>query len=147
MAAKKVKPKKRLPVLIVEDTGMVRQTLMRILRMGQFDVLEASNAEEAVRQLAVHEVGLIILDINMPGVDGITLCGMLKQAEKTRSVPIIMCTAMAEKSFIVRAMQAGAMDYILKPFEAAVVLQKVVKVYGESTAKPAPKKAEEKDSE
>lgn len=127
---KKRKPKaplKRPPILIIEDTGMVRQTLIRILKLGQFDCLEAANAEEAVRQIAAHEVGMIICDINMPGVDGITLVNKLKQTEKIRHVPVIMCSAMHEKQFVVNALKAGAVDYIVKPFAPQTVLQKVMR--------------------
>ena len=134
MADKKRKPKKtpkppakRPPILVVDDTGMVRQTLMRILKLGQYDTLEAGNAEEAVRMVAAHELSLILMDINMPGVDGITLTRKLKATEKAGKVPIIICSAMHEKSFVVSALQAGACDYIVKPFEAPVVLQKVAR--------------------
>ena len=123
-------PKKRPPILIVEDTGMVRQTLIRILKLGQFDCIEASNAEEAVRLVAAREISMIICDINMPGVDGITLIGKLKQTEKVRHVPVIMCSAMHEQQFIVNALKAGAVDYIVKPFNPQTVLQKVIKAMG-----------------
>ena len=63
----------------------------------------------------------------MPGVNGIALCEKLKQAEKTKDIPILMCTAMTEESFVLRALSAGASDYIVKPFDASTVLQKVVK--------------------
>lgn len=130
MPPRKKKPKepaKRAPILIIEDTGMVRQTLIRILKLGQFECIEAAGAEEAVRQVAAHDVSMIICDINMPGVDGITLIGKLKQTEKIRHVPVIMCSAMHEKQFIVNALKAGAVDYIVKPFEPQTVLQKVIK--------------------
>ena len=150
MAPRKHKVKdKPVPILIVDDVGMVRQTLMRMLRVGKFDVLEAANAEEAVRILDENEPSLIILDVKMPGVDGIKFCGELKQAERTKNIPILMCTAMTERSFVVRALQAGASDYIVKPFEASTVLQKVRKALGIPDATPAPAKiaAETNDEE
>jgi CheY-like chemotaxis protein len=143
---KKKPPAKRPPILVVDDTGMVRQTLIRILKLGKFDTLEAAGAEEAVRIVAQRDVSLILLDINMPGVDGISLCAKLKQTEKIKNVPIIMCTAMHEQSFIVRARAAGACDYIVKPFEPPLVLQKVLRALGipaAPTAKPAAPAPEE----
>lgn len=118
-------------VLIVDDVALVRQTLRQILKAAGLTSEEAPDAETASRMVVEKPFDLVILDVNLPGRDGVTLCEWIKANPATKHIPVIMCTGVSEKSVVVRAVRAGAADYIVKPLEPAVVIGKISNVLGD----------------
>jgi CheY-like chemotaxis protein len=103
-----------LTVLLVEDHPLNRKLFRDILSM-QFDVAEAPSAEVAQEELRRFRPDLILMDVQLPGMDGLTLARHLKRDPATRSIPIIAVSAHAMKRDIELARAAGCVDYITKP--------------------------------
>ncbi len=126
-------------ILIVEDVYMVRRTLELILKSRGFQVVDAPNANAAITLIkAGQRPDLIMLDIMMPGIDGVKFAGMLKAYEHTRSVPIVMCSARGDASTVTKSYIQGVSGFIVKPFTRDTVLNKVCSILGLPAAKPAP---------
>ncbi len=109
-------------VLVVEDDRQFREALCDTLSFAGFETQGAADGESALRYCAQHPVGLVISDIQMGGMDGLSLLGELKQRI---DVPILMMTAYGTVAQAVEAMREGAEDYLLKPFEVEVLVAKV----------------------
>lgn len=110
----KVMPK----ILVVEDEEIVRSNIAEILKAEGFEIAEAENGVQAIKELSRFYPDLIISDIMMPGMDGFELVNYIQNNPLTSSIPIILLTARAESTDIRRGMQFGADDYITKPFKA-----------------------------
>ncbi|BAS25940.1 response regulator [Limnochorda pilosa] len=104
-------------VLVVDDTAFMRMTLRRALeRFGHEVVGEAADGEEAVQLYNELRPDLVTMDITMPKMDGITAIRQIRSVEpKAR---IIVCSAMGQKPMVVEALEAGAQDFLVKPFDA-----------------------------
>jgi len=117
-------------ILVVDDEEEIRATIAALLASGSHSSCQVGDGAEALTKLAESEeeaypskqVGLILLDVMMPGLDGLTLCHMIKQKY---SVPIIMVTARGSHKDVIEAVGRGADDYIIKPFSRSVLLEKV----------------------
>jgi len=103
-----------LTVLLVEDHPMNRKLFRDILEI-QFEVFEAESAEAALEILSAHRPDLILLDVQLPGMDGLTLARRLKVEPRTAAIPIIALSAHAMTRDIELARAAGCGDYITKP--------------------------------
>jgi PAS domain S-box-containing protein len=112
-------------ILVVDDTTANLQLLMNLLKTHGYTVYPASDGELAMEFVRSTLPDLILLDIRLPGIDGIEVCRQLKADEKTRSIPIIFISALEDKHTKVRGFQAGAVDYIIKPFQTEEVLARV----------------------
>jgi two-component system response regulator MprA len=110
-------------VLVVDDDRAIRESLERLLAMQGHRVLTAGNGAEALESHRREPVDLLVLDLMMPGVDGLTACRVLR-AEGDR-VPILMLTARTETSDRVAGLDAGADDYLSKPFDPEELLARV----------------------
>jgi len=110
-------------ILVVEDDPSLREALCDTLRLSSYQVLEADDAENALKILAGKRVGLIISDVQMPGIDGHELLKIVKR--RYSEIPFVLITAYGNVPKAVDAMQAGAADYIVKPFEAEVLIEMV----------------------
>ena len=100
-------------VLVVDDEPMVREVLVRYLELDGLRVHEAADGDEAVAWLARHEPDLVVLDIMLPGKDGLTI---LRRIRAASNVPVILLTARAEEADRVVGLELGADDYVVKPF-------------------------------
>jgi len=100
-------------VLVVDDERTITDGLTFNLKKEGFEVIPAYNGEDALSLFEEHKPDIVILDIMLPGLDGFTVCRILR---KQSSVPIIMLTARAEKSERLLGFEAGADDYVVKPF-------------------------------
>lgn len=119
-------PKK---ILITDDAMFMRVTLKNILTQNGYEVVdEAANGQEAVEKYAQHKPDLVLMDITMPVMDGITACRTIKGANPDANV--VMCTAMGQKNMVMEAIQAGAKDFIVKPFQPDRVLESIKKLIG-----------------
>ncbi|MBZ0285085.1 MAG: response regulator transcription factor [Anaerolineae bacterium] len=106
-------------VMAVDDDPEVLDTLGRVLERESFDVTLANSAAEAVLHLEKRVPDVLILDIIMPGMDGVTLCRQLRRDPRFMSLPILFLTAKGSTDDIVDGLDAGADDYVIKPFELA----------------------------
>ena len=106
-------------VMIVDDSATMRQMIRRALVMAELDVdemYEAANGIEALARLAEHEVALILLDINMPTMNGLQLLSRMKQNERFRHIPIVIASTEGSEERIEQIAQFGAAGYLRKPF-------------------------------
>lgn len=112
-------------ILVVDDIDDNRETLGRRLERSGYRVRLANDGHDALRQAAVHCFDLIILDIMMPGMNGMEVLQNLRQKHSRTSLPVIMATARDQSKDVVEALNAGANDYVVKPLDFGVVLARV----------------------
>jgi PAS domain S-box-containing protein len=113
-------------ILLVDDHRENLVALEAILEPLGNELVSVTSGEEALRELLKREFALILLDVQMPGLDGFETAALIKQRERTRSVPIIFVTAIStQEAHVFRGYSAGAVDYIFKPFNPDVMRSKV----------------------
>ena len=117
-----------LRVLAVDDSKTMRDMVGFTLRNAGHDVLEAGDGEDAIAKLGNNRVDLIITDINMPRMDGITLIKNLRANQVHKTTPILVLTTESDSSKKNEGRQAGATGWIVKPFSPDKLLQVVAKV-------------------
>jgi len=106
----------KFKILIVDDDESIRGYISRLLNMSGFEVITASSGKDALNLLKVNpDVAVVLLDILMPDMDGLETLTEIKKASK--ELPVIMLSALGQTGIIVKAMRAGASDYLVKPFE------------------------------
>lgn len=120
-------------VLSVDDSGVMRKIIGRSVDVMGYGFLEAANGVEAMNVVEKNkeELALIILDVNMPEMDGFEVLARLKADARYRSIPVMMLTTESERDKIVRAIQAGAVNYICKPFQQDDLTVKIAQSLGE----------------
>lgn len=106
----------RETILIIEDDPDIVELLQYNLEREGFAVLTASNGEIGLHEAQTRRPGMVLLDLMLPGLDGLEVCRQLKQRDETREIPLIMITAKGEEADIVSGLELGADDYITKPF-------------------------------
>ena len=104
-------------VLVVDDSSSVRQVVGIALKSAGYDVIEASDGKDALGKLNGQKVHLIISDVNMPNMDGITFLKAVKQLPAYRFTPVIMLTTESEESKKREGQAAGAKAWVVKPFQ------------------------------
>jgi diguanylate cyclase (GGDEF)-like protein len=122
-----------MKILIVDDTDYDRDLIAQALKIsGHTDLVFAESADKAFQILELDssessetEIDIILLDINMPGINGIEACSRIKSVSRFHDIPVIMVTAMIDDDTLKKAYQAGAMDYISKPFRIVELLARV----------------------
>ena len=112
-------------ILIIEDEASIREMLQFSLSRAGFTVREAADARAAQDSISTELPDLILLDWMLPGVSGIDLAKKLRQATRTREVPIIMLTARGEDESKITGLEAGADDYITKPFSPQELVARI----------------------
>ncbi|MBU5479447.1 response regulator [Eubacterium sp. MSJ-13] len=114
-----------MKVLLVDDAAFVRMSLKKILNDADFgfEYVEAGDGEEAIEKYKIYSPDLVIMDITMPKVDGITAVERIKEIDS--DAKIIMCSAMGFQEKVVDAITAGAKDFIIKPYEADKVVKSI----------------------
>jgi two-component system chemotaxis response regulator CheY len=120
-----------LDVLIVDDSAAIRKILQRVLRQTDLnlgEVAEAGDGKEAVEILRSRTFGLILSDINMPGMDGLQLLARIKEMDHLKNVPVIMITTEGGQGKVMEAVQLGATGYVRKPFTAEQIKEKLAGV-------------------
>ena len=122
-------------VLIVDDEAPIREMIAVALEMADYRVLEADNAQTAHAMIVDHQPDLLLLDWMMPGTSGIELARRLKRETATSELPIILLTAKGEEDNKILGLEAGADDYITKPFSPRELVARLKAVLRRSTPK------------
>ncbi len=121
-------------LLVVEDEQDLLEVLRFSLSREGFSVRTAENGEDAIRLVRQQMPDLIVLDLMLPTIDGLAVCRAIRSTEKTRDIPIVMLTARGEEADIVRGLEAGADDYVTKPFSPKVLIARIHAVLRRSTS-------------
>jgi len=120
-----MKRKKKFTVLVVDDNLENINLAANILLSKGYNIGVAESGLEALKHVKINEPDLILLDIMMPGMNGLEVCKILKDDDNYKHIPIIFLTANAKKEKIVYALQLGAADYVTKPFDEAELMARV----------------------
>lgn len=111
--------------LIVDDSRIVRRVIRRIIETHGFSVIEAEDGKQALDAVKTHPVDLVMLDWNMPVMNGLEFLQALRADTGITQPKVIFCTTENEFSKITAAMSAGADEYVMKPFDEAIILGKL----------------------
>jgi two-component system, chemotaxis family, chemotaxis protein CheY len=123
-------------ILLVDDSRTIRNIQKNVLsQIGYTDIVEAADGVEALSQIAEHRPDLVLVDWNMPNMDGITL--IRKVRETDRQLPLVMVTTEAEKSRVLEAIKAGVNNYVVKPFTAETLSEKITQTLTKASATTA----------
>lgn len=119
-----------MKILVVDDMVTMRRIVKNILKqLGFSNVDEAENGQEALQKLRTDTFGFVVSDWNMPVMTGIDLLRAIRADEKLKPTPVLMVTAEAQQSNLVEAVQAGVNNYIVKPFTAETLQEKIAKIF------------------
>jgi two-component system chemotaxis response regulator CheY len=123
-----------LKILVVDDQNSVRQmTRITLEQIGIRHIHEAENGKQAMTTASLQPLDLIISDYNMPEMDGLALLRAVRGHPAARKVPFILLTGRGDRELVVQAAQAGANNYLIKPFTADILRQKIEQVMGKLT--------------
>lgn len=121
---------KNLRFLVVDDFATMRRIVRNLLKdLGYHNVEEAEDGSDALAKLQASPVDFVISDWNMPNMDGLQLLNEIRKDARLSAVPVLMVTAEAKKENIIAAAQAGASGYVVKPFTAATLEEKLNKIF------------------
>ena len=113
-------------ILIIDDEEPIRELLKLTLQSAGFgSILEAANGEDGLALARRYMPDLILLDLMLPGMDGLSVCRQLKSSPDMQRIPIIMLTAKSDESDIVVGLEMGGNDYITKPFSRKVLAARI----------------------
>ncbi len=135
-------------LLIVDDSASIRQIIKRVIAISGFaagDIYEAENGLFAYKILAGKRVDLVLSDVHMPHMDGITLLEKMKNNQALRHIPVVMVTTEARKQLVDKVMKLGAAGYIAKPFRPEEIKRLLQKILGVEDAGSNEAKFEEGD--
>ncbi|TAN46401.1 MAG: chemotaxis protein CheY [Methylococcaceae bacterium] len=119
-----------MKILVVDDFSTMRRIIKNLLRdLGLNNVVEADDGQTALPKLQAGGIDFLITDWNMPGMTGIELLKLVRADPKLVKLPVLMVTAEAKREQIVEAAQAGVNGYIIKPFTAATLKEKLDKIF------------------
>jgi putative two-component system response regulator len=106
-----------IKILVVDDTIATRKMLADLLQRDGYDALEACTGHEALDLVYQYDPDLILLDVVMPEMNGYEVCRLLKQDDNTRLIPVILLTSLEDKAARIQGIEAGADDFLIKPFD------------------------------
>jgi two-component system chemotaxis response regulator CheY len=119
-----------MKILVVDDMVTMRRIVKNILKqLGFANVDEAENGQDALQKLRGDAYGFVVSDWNMPVMTGIDMLRAIRGDEKLKAIPVLMVTAEAQQSNLVEAVQAGISNYIVKPFTAETMQEKLGKIF------------------
>ena len=126
---------KTIKILIVDDFSTMRRIVKNLLNdLGFFNTAEADDGTTALEELRKAKYDLIITDWNMPGMPGLDLLKAVRGDAKLAKLPVLMLTAEAKREQIIEAAQAGVSGYVIKPFTAATLKEKIDKILASKAA-------------
>jgi DNA-binding response OmpR family regulator len=124
-AAHTLRGMKRPRILVVEDEPDLQELVRHNLARERYDVVTAGDGETALRETRRRVPDLVVLDLMLPGIDGLEVCRRLKSDPRTGSVPIVMLTAKGEETDVVVGLTLGADDYVTKPFSMKILMARL----------------------
>jgi len=120
----------RMKVLVVDDFATMRKIVRNILKqIGFEDISEAEDGNAALRVIKNEKVGLVVTDWNMPNMSGLDLLREIRQDPQTSDLPVLMVTAEGLKENVMEAVKAGVSNYVVKPFTAEVLQEKIETIF------------------
>ncbi|MDR2614204.1 MAG: chemotaxis response regulator CheY [Candidatus Accumulibacter sp.] len=123
-------PNPKMRILVVDDFSTMRRIVRNLLKeLGFTNVDEAEDGAIALQKLNTEAFEFVVTDWNMPNMDGLTLLQTIRSTPTLQHLPVLMVTAEAKKENIIAAAQAGASGYIVKPFTAATLSEKLNKIF------------------
>lgn len=121
---------KNLRFLVVDDFATMRRIVRNLLQdLGYKNVEEAEDGQDALAKLRSEKTDFVISDWNMPNMDGLQMLTEIRKDDALKALPVLMVTAEAKKENIIAAAQAGANGYVVKPFTAAILEEKLNKIF------------------
>lgn len=118
-----------MKILLVDDSTTMRRIQRNTLeKLGHSEIIEAGDGAEAIAKLQAGPFDLVLMDWNMPNMTGIDALKKIKADPALKAVPVIMVTSESEKSRILEAIQSGAANYVVKPFQAETLAEKIAAV-------------------
>ena len=121
---------KNMKIIVVDDFSTMRRIIKNLLKdLGFTNVQEADDGNTALPMLQQGDFDFVITDWNMPGMQGIDLLRAIRADDKLKHLPVLMVTAEAKKEQIVAAAQAGVNGYVIKPFTAGTLKEKITKIF------------------
>ena len=128
----------KLKFLVVDDFSTMRRIVRNLLKdLGYTNVDEAEDGAIALQKLTSAQFDFVVTDWNMPNMDGLTLLQTIRRTPQLKHLPVLMITAEAKKENIIAAAQAGASGYVVKPFTAATLAEKLQKIFEKMGGRPA----------
>ena len=121
-------------VLLVDDSNTVILMERMILAKGQYEIVVARDGVEGVAKAKSEKPDIILLDVMMPNLDGLSACAAIRSDESTAGIPIVMVTTRGEEHNIETAFRNGANDYVTKPINGLELLTKLQHILGENAA-------------
>lgn len=119
-----------MKILVVDDFSTMRRITINILKgLGYHDVTEAADGHEALAALEAHNFDFVITDWNMPCVSGLELLQKIRSIDKLSKIPVLMVTAESKREQIVIAAKAGVNGYVVKPFTATLIKEKIEYIF------------------
>ena len=119
-----------MSVLVVDDFATMRRIISNVLKqLGYENILEAEDGTKALQVLETEKVDFVITDWNMPQMSGLDLLKAIRASEDKKDIPVLMVTAEAMQENIMKAAQAGVNNYIIKPFDAKTLSDKINKIF------------------
>ncbi len=112
-------------ILVIEDEEDILELISFNLGKEGYRVVGATSGEQGLKAARANVPGLIVLDLMLPGIDGLEICKVLKNDSKTQHVPVIMLTAKSEESDVITGLEVGADDYITKPFSPKILIARI----------------------
>lgn len=120
----------KMKFLVVDDFSTMRRIVRNLLKeLGYTNVDEAEDGEQALSKLRSDKYDFVVSDWNMPNMDGLTMLKHIRADEALSKLPVLMVTAEAKRENIIEAAQAGASGYVVKPFTAATLDEKLSKIF------------------
>jgi two-component system chemotaxis response regulator CheY len=121
---------KNMKILVVDDFSTMRRIIKNLLKdLGFTNIQEADDGSTALPMLQQGSFDFVVTDWNMPGMQGIDLLRAIRADERLKHTPVLMVTAEAKKEQIIAAAQAGVNGYVIKPFTAATLKEKLTKIF------------------
>jgi two-component system chemotaxis response regulator CheY len=119
-----------MKIMIVDDFATMRRILRNILKqIGFKNIIEADDGKHALKELKKEKVDLIMCDWNMPEMPGIDLLKKVRADDELKEIPFVMVTAEAQKDNILEAVKSGVSNYVVKPFTAETITEKLHKIF------------------
>lgn len=115
-------------ILLVDDASFMRMRCARLLKENGYEIIEADNGQDALEKYSKHRPDLVLMDITMPVMDGITATKEIKAMDA--GAKVVMVSALGQQNMVIEAIKAGAKDFVVKPFDSNKIIATIRKFVG-----------------